>query len=107
MKLLADQDVYAATVQFLRNLGSTMGVAGAGALLFAVVRSRIGTTGPVRELLKGKKVSLAGEAREAVAAGFRTGHKFAVGVGLIGLVLAVCTNRWIARNPDFSTRDGE
>lgn len=88
-----------ASHQFLRNLGSTMGVAGAGAILFGVVRARIGTTAPVRRLLEGKHVDVAGPTRAAVAAGFRTGHIAALGIGLVGLCIAVVTTRWVNRHP--------
>ena len=73
----------------------TIGAAGAGAILFAVVRARIGSTAPVRRLLKGDQVELAGASRAAIAAGFRLGHVAAVACTLAGVTIAMFTTRWV------------
>ena len=93
--------------QFVRNLGGTFGTALAGAVLFAVVDSRLGSVELVRSLLGGEgDAAVAGPARDAIAAGFRYAAIVAVVWTLIGLALALVTRRWLRDHPiESSTRE--
>ncbi len=94
--------------QFVRNLGGTFGTALAGAVLFAVVDSRLGSVELVRDLLGGEDdVAIAGPARDAIATGFRYAAVVAVVWTLIGLAFALITRNWLRKHPLATTRGGQ
>jgi MFS family permease len=84
--------------QFMRQLGGTLGTAAAGAVLFGVVSSRIGSVEPVRELLGGKKIELASETRSAIAAGFRGAAGVALVLTAISFAFAFAVRRRFLRS---------
>jgi MFS family permease len=81
--------------QFLRNLGSTVGVAAVSGVLFGVVRHRIGDLEKeIRPLLKGVKgVKVSPQSREAIAVGYQSAHIIAVTLAVIGLGVAISLHR--------------
>ncbi|MGH8874678.1 MAG: hypothetical protein ACRDVM_05425, partial [Acidimicrobiia bacterium] len=81
---------------FFRSLGMTFGVALGGAVLLSVVAGRIGDLEPVRLSLAGEEVALAGQAREAISAGYASAHAVAAGVVAIGLVPVLSLRRHLA-----------
>jgi MFS family permease len=86
--------------QFMRNFGSTLGTALAGAVIFFVVNRRIGSVEPVQRLLKGKDVALSGPTREAIAAGFRAAVLLAFLLTCLGLVAALQVRKRFAGQED-------
>ncbi len=90
--------------QFVRNLGGTFGTALAGAVLFAVVHTRLGSVELVRDLLGGSSdVTVQGPASEAIAAGFRGAVIVALVLTLLGLATALATRRWLRKQPAHTT----
>lgn len=86
--------------QFVRNLGGTFGTALAGAMLFAVVDSRLGSVELVRDLLGGSDdLAVSGPARDAISAGFRAAAIAALLMTLVGVGFALVTRRWLRRHP--------
>jgi MFS family permease len=83
--------------QFTRQLGGALGTAAAGAVLFGVVGSRLGSVEPVRKLLAGKEIELAAETRSAIAAGFRGASIVAVALTLVSFGLALYVRRRFGR----------
>ena len=83
--------------QFLRNMGSTVGVAAASGVLFGVVRNRIGDLEEIRPLLKGETTEVSAAARSAIAAGYRSAHIASLVLALIGLAVVVRLHRWTSR----------
>jgi MFS family permease len=85
--------------QFLRNLGSTVGIAAVSGVLFGVIRHRIGDLEEIRPLLKGNDASpVSAAARSAIAAGYRTAHAVSLTLTILGLGLAVRLHHWMRRN---------
>jgi MFS family permease len=81
--------------QFLRNLGSTVGIAAVSGVLFGVVRHRIGDLEEIRPLLKGDESSpISAAARAAIASGYRTAHLVSLTLAIIGLAIVVRLHRW-------------
>ncbi len=86
--------------QFVRNLGGTFGTALAGAMLFAVVDSRLGSVELVRDLLGGSgDLAVSTPAREAISAGFRAAAVAALVMTLVGFGFALVTRRWLRMHP--------
>jgi MFS family permease len=75
--------------QFMRNFGSTLGTAAAGAVILFVVNRRIGSVEPVQRLLEGKDTALSGPTREAIASGFRSSVVMAFVLTCFGLAAAL------------------
>jgi MFS family permease len=75
--------------QFSRHVGITLGAALSGAILFGSFASRIGTVEPLRRLLENEEIELVGDAREAVAHGFRLATIAAILITLFGLAVAL------------------
>jgi MFS family permease len=75
--------------QFTRHLGGTLGTAAAGAVLFGVVASKIGSVEPVRDLLDDKPTELGKATRAAIATGFRGVALVATLITAGGLVVAL------------------
>ena len=85
--------------QFLRNLGSTIGIAAVSGVLFGVIRHRIGNLEEIRPLLKGKDTSpVSAAARSAIAAGYRTAHVVSLTLTVAGLGIAVRLHQWMRRH---------
>ncbi len=79
--------------QFMRQFGGTLGTAAAGTVLLGVVAARIGSVEPVRRLLDGDDVEIAGRTRAAIAAGFRGAAMVALALNVVGGAIAVYTRR--------------
>ena len=79
--------------QFLRNLGSTVGVAAASGVLFGVIRQRIGDLEEIRPLLKGETSEISDAARSAIASGYRTAHLASLMLALIGVAVVTRLHR--------------
>lgn len=78
---------------FLRNLGSTVGVAAASGVIFGVIRHRIGDLEEIRPLLRGKTTTVSDAARHAIAAGYRSAHMVSLALSVCGLVLVIALHR--------------
>lgn len=86
--------------QFVRNLGSTIGVAAAGGILFGFVRHRLGNLSAIQPLLKGSKnVAVSASARNAVALGYRWSHVLAVTLVLSGLLITLRLRAYLQSQP--------
>lgn len=85
--------------QFLRNLGSTIGVAAASGVIFSVIRRRIGDLEEIRPLLKGERTEISGAAKSAIAAGYRTAHIASLVLAVIGLGVVIRLHRWALAQP--------
>ncbi len=86
--------------QFVRNLGSTIGVAAVGGILFGFVRHRLGGLAEVQPLLKGDKgVEVPDAARRAVALGYRWSHVLAVGLVAVGLAITLRLRAYLRSQP--------
>lgn len=80
--------------QFLRNLGSTVGVAAVSGVLFGVIRHRVGDLEEIRPLLKGEDTEVSNLARSAIAAGYRASHIVSLVLSLGAVVFIVRLHRW-------------
>lgn len=84
--------------QFLRNLGSTIGVAAVSGVLFGVVRHRIGDLEEIRPLLKGDNTDVSDAARSAIAAGYRAAHIVSLVLAVAALTVIVRLHLWAKKN---------
>lgn len=83
---------------FIRAIAITYGVAIAGAVIFAVVESRIGDVEPVRDLLGGEDLAVDPTTRDALADGFA----WALAVATVAVSLTVWTAVRMVRRPHTS-----
>jgi MFS family permease len=87
--------------QFVRNLGSTIGVSLVGGVLFGYVRHRLGSLDEIQPLLKGEKqAEVSQAARRALAMGYRWSHILAVTLIAVGLVITFRLRAYVRANGD-------
>jgi MFS family permease len=84
--------------QFCRSVGQALGAALAGAVLFAVVQSEVGSADLVRRLIAGEPVSVGLEVREAVAEGFQAAHAASAGAGVVALAASFWVRRRVPKS---------